>query len=289
MRSMTGFGVGEAPLGAGRICVEARTVNHRFLEIRVRLPRELSDHSVFVEQLLRRRLSRGRVDVTVQWDGGHGGVALDRPRAIAALGALRELAREMGMSEEIPLALLASVPDLFVAAADVDRDALRESLAEATARCGDALVQMRSLEGASLGDDLLQRVVAVRALVETLASLTRDGAERRMQRIRARVRHLIEEDFARLEPARLEHELALLAEHADVSEELTRVRVHAEHFAELLRSSEPAGRRLDFILQEMTREANTLGSKTVDAEVTRWVVELKAELERMREQVQNVE
>lgn len=286
---MTGFGVGEATLGAGRVCIEARSVNHRFLEIRVRLPRELSDQSVFVEQLLRKKLSRGRVDVTVHWEGGHGGIALDRQRAHAALGALRELARELEMSEDVPLSLLASVPDLFVPAADVDRGALHTALTEATERCGDALAEMRAGEGAVLAAELALRVDAVRAYMQTLGEVTAEAGQRHQARVRERVQRLIHEAHGRVDGGRIEQELALLAEHADVSEELTRLGLQAEQFAALLALSEPVGRRLDFVLQEMCRESNTLGSKAIDAEITRWVVELKAELERMREQVQNVE
>lgn len=286
---MTGFGVGEATLGAGRVCIEARSVNHRFLEIRVRLPRELSDQSVFVEQLLRKKLSRGRVDVTVHWEGGHVGIALDRQRAHAALGALRELARELGMAEEVPLSLLASVPDLFVPAADVDRGALREALTEATERCGDALAEMRAGEGDVLAAELSQRVDTVRGYMQTLHEVTAEAGPRHRERVRERVERLIHDAHGRVDEGRIEQELALLAEHADVSEELTRLRLHAEQFAALLALVDPVGRRLDFVLQEMCREANTLGSKAIDAEITRWVVELKAELERMREQVQNVE
>ncbi|MEZ4393513.1 MAG: YicC/YloC family endoribonuclease [Polyangiales bacterium] len=286
---MTGFGVGEASLGAGRVCIEARSVNHRFLEVRVRLPRELSDQSVFVEQLLRKKLSRGRVDVTVHWEGGHGGIALDRQRAHAAIRALRELSRELGSTEEVPLSLLASVPDLFVPAADVDRGALREALTAAAERCGDALTEMRAREGALLAAELTQRVETVRAHMQTLGEVTVDAGQRHRERVRERVQRIVQDSHGRVDGGRIEQELALLAEHADVSEELTRLGLHAEQFAALLALTEPVGRRLDFVLQEMCRESNTLGSKAIDAEVTRWVVELKAELERMREQVQNVE
>jgi len=289
VRSMTGFGVGEAKLGAGRVCFEARSVNHRFLELRVRMPRELTEHSVFVEQLLRPRLSRGRVDVTVHWEGGHGGVALDRERARAALRALRELAGELGVQGEVPLSLLSAVPDLFVTAADAERGDVREALTAAAEVCLAELDAMRRQEGAALAHDLTERLGGVREILRRLVELTARCAPRYRERVRARVGRLLEAVGARVDDARLEQEVVLLAEHTDVTEELTRLGAHVEQFAALVSATDPIGRRLDFVLQEMSREANTLGAKAIDAEITLQVVELKAELERLREQAQNVE
>lgn len=286
---MTGFGVGESNLGAGRVCLEARSVNHRFLELRVRLPRELADQSVFVEQLLRPRMSRGRVDVTVHWEGGHGGVALDRDRARAALRALRELSEELDLRGEVPLSLLSAVPDLFVPAADADRGDVREALTRAAERCVSELDAMRCNEGAALSRDLSARLERVRATHRRLVDLTARCAPRFRERVRARVGRLLEEVSARVDDARLEQEIVLLAEHTDVTEELTRLGAHVEQFAALLSADDPVGRRMDFVLQEMSREANTLGAKAIDAEIALEVVELKAELERLREQAQNVE
>lgn len=286
---MTGFGVGEAKLGAGRLCLEARSVNHRFLELRVRLPRELNDQSVFVEQLLRPRLSRGRVDVTVHWEGGHGGVALDRDRARAALRALRELAGELGLQGEVPLSLLSAVPDLFVPAADAERGDVREALTAAAERCVSELDAMRRREGDALAQDLAERLDGVRRIHGRLGELTARCAPRYRERVRARVGRLLEAMNTRVDDARLEQELVLLAEHTDVTEELTRLGAHVEQFAAMLSAVDPVGRRMDFVLQEMSREANTLGAKAIDAEITLQVVELKAELERLREQAQNVE
>lgn len=286
---MTGFGVGEAKLGAGRVCLEARSVNHRFLELRVRLPRELTDQSVFVEQLLRPRLSRGRVDITVHWEGGHGGVALDRDRARAALRALRDLADELDLRGDVPLSLLSAVPDLFVPAADADRGDVREALTTAAARCVAGLDAMRLHEGAALAQDLTARLEGVRGIHGRLVELTARCAPRHRERVRARVGRLLEAVNTRIDEARLEQELVLLAEHTDVTEELTRLGAHVAQFATLLAATDPVGRRLDFVLQEMSREANTLGAKAIDAEMTLQVVELKAELERLREQAQNVE
>lgn len=287
---MTGFGVGEARVGAVRVSVEARSVNHRFLDVHLRLPRELTDQVVHIEQLLRRRLSRGRLDVAAHLDGAlGGGVTLDRARALTAIDALRALAREVGAREEVPLSLLATVPELFVPASSADREPLRAALVDAVTRCVADLERSRATEGEQLAEDLRRRVGHLRREASTLATRAGEMPSRQRERLRERVARLVEDPALRPDGARLEQEIALLALHCDVAEELTRFAAHVDQFERLIDVEEPVGRRMDFLLQEMSREVNTVGAKAIDAEVTRCVVELKAELERMREQVQNVE
>ena len=169
------------------------------------------------------------------------------------------------------------------------RTDVREALTRAAERCVSELDAMRCNEGAALSRDLSARLERVRATHRRLVDLTARCAPRFRERVRARVGRLLEEVSARVDDARLEQEIVLLAEHTDVTEELTRLGAHVEQFAALLSADDPVGRRMDFVLQEMSREANTLGAKAIDAEIALEVVELKAELERLREQAQNVE
>ncbi len=287
---MTGFGVGEACLGPGRISLEARSVNHRFLDVRIRLPRELTEHTVYLEQLTRARLSRGRVDLTVHSDGlGPSTMILDRARARDALVALREVALDLGYEETPPLSILGSIPDLFVPVGGVDPDGARRALATALDASLASLDSMREREGNSLAVDLRDRLSTVCALVAMVTARAPGMVERHRDRFRDRLERLLEGTSARMDPGRLEQEAAILAEHMDVSEELTRLVCHTQQFGTLLGQPCSVGRRLDFLLQEMAREVNTLGSKSGDGEVSLRVVDLKAEIERMREQVQNVE
>jgi uncharacterized protein (TIGR00255 family) len=272
------------------VVIEARSFNHRFLDIRVRLPAVLQDHAAAVDEITRAQLDRGRVEITGRIEGRFAGrVTLDRTRAKAALQELQELASEFGIAQEVPLSLLAVVPGLFVEETGTHGEALLTAVSEAVRAACNALIEMRRAEGKALASDLahrLQRVQSHRAQLEIRAG---EWTLAHRDRLRGRLAHLLEGQKLALDPTRLEQEVALLAERADISEEITRLGTHCEQFALLLRpGNEPAGRRLEFLLQEMAREANTLGAKSADARMTASMLEIKAELERMREQVQNV-
>ncbi len=289
MKSMTGFGVGESTTPVGRLVVEVRAVNHRFLDVRVRAPRELGDLVSFAEQLGRERLSRGRIEVGIRLEASGGqAVTLDSERAKAAYRALSALRDELSPNSEVPLSLLAAVPDLFSPTSDRERDTMRAAYRRAFDHAVHALESMRADEGRALCDDLRARLAGVRRAADAIAARAPQLVELSHKRLRSRLARLLGPDVP-LDPGRLEQEIAVLADRSDVSEELTRLASHCAQFEALFESTEACGRRLDFLLQEMVREVNTIGSKAQDAEVAHLVVEAKSELERMREQVQNVE
>jgi uncharacterized protein (TIGR00255 family) len=290
MRSMTGFGLGEVPLGGGTLAIEIRGVNHRFLDVRVRLPRELGDLAGFVEQVAREKLTRGRYEVAVRLDGvALGPPVLDRERARAAFHALSELRDELAPGSDVPLSLLASIPDLFVSSVDRELDRLRDAVRSALEASVKALDAMRAHEGLALREDLLKRLQSVRRLAAQVEKRAPDVVEAHRKRLRERADRLRAATEIDVDGARLEQELALFAERSDICEELTRLESHCAQFSGLLSTDEAIGRRLDFLLQEMAREANTVGAKSPDAQVAHAIVEVKADIERMREQVQNVE
>ena len=287
---MTGFGVGGANLGDGRICCEIRSLNHRFLDVRVRVPVELGEQAFFVEQLARERLSRGRYDVGFRLEGP----ALPPPRlsadrvraAYRALAALRD---ELAPGTELPITAVLALPELTENYGSPDPGALRTALASAFAEALSALDAMRATEGAALERELSQRLTAVVALGAAIRHRAPELTLASHARLRARVERLMADAGVSVDRHRLEAELAVLADKTDVTEELVRLDSHAEQVANFVSGSDPVGRRLDFLLQEMAREVNTVGSKCQDSGVGQQVVELKSELERMREQVQNVE
>jgi uncharacterized protein (TIGR00255 family) len=289
MLSLTGYGVGSASLGASRLRAELRSVNHRFLDLKVRLPHVLADQAGQVDELLRDRLSRGRIELTVRIEGGGlGQGALDVDRARAAFVALTALRDELAPGEPVPLALLASVPELFTDAATApDPEAAAAAVRGAVSDACASLEAMRAAEGAKLASDFEDRLTAMEALVERIRPATTRMVQAYRERLHARIQTLVEGKVA-LDPGRLEHEVALFADRADVTEELTRLGSHCAQFRALLRAPGAVGRKLEFLLQEMGREVNTTGAKVGELDVTHLVLELKAELERMREQVQNV-
>ncbi len=289
MKSMTGLGIGEAPLCDGRLVVEVRSLNHRFLDVRVRLPTELSDHAFFLEQLARERLSRGRYDIGVRAEGtlGPTTVAVDRARAVyEAMARLRD---ELAPATELPVAFLASLPDLLVPGSPHGQDDVRDALGRGLAAALDGLAYMRRTEGEALGRELRGRLAKARHLRASIAGRAADLVTSYRDRLRERVDRLLADSRVRVEQGRVETEIAILADRSDVTEELVRLGSHFDQFENLIGFDEPVGRRLDFLLQEVGREANTVGSKIQDAQVAHLVVDLKAEIERLREQVQNVE
>ncbi len=289
MKSMTGFGAGDSPLGEGRLTMELRALNHRFLDIRVRLPAEIAEQVAFVEQLARERLDRGRVDVGVRLTDS----ALPPPRfsltrARALYASLQKLSSELSPGTEVPIATLAHFPDLLLESADPGADGVREALKGAFEQALERLQSMREAEGRALSSELKTRLVTLRALVVEMRERAAGFVDVQRAKLRERLDRLLN-GAVTLDPARMENEIALIADRSDTTEELARLDSHFDQFEKALDESGPVGRKLDFLLQEMGRELNTLGSKSSDAGVAHLVVEAKTELERIREQVQNVE
>jgi uncharacterized protein (TIGR00255 family) len=278
------------PLENGRLGLEIRGVNHRFLDVRVRVPRELGDLAGFVEQIAREKLTRGRYEVAMRVEGmAIGAPVIDRDRARAAYRALCELRDELAPGSDVPLSLLGAIPELFVSSVDREIERVRDAARAAFDAAVSSLDAMRAREGAALREDLVKRLETIRRRARDVERRSPDVLDAHRKRLRDRAERLRSAVEVDVDAARLEQEIAMFAERCDICEELTRLESHCAQFAALLASEEPVGRRLDFLLQEMAREANTVGAKSPDAQIAHAVVEVKAEIERMREQVQNVE
>ena len=293
IRSMTGFGDAEVPTEVGVLRVEIRAVNHRFLSVNIRNPSALDRYEPKVREWLKERLSRGHLNVTYRLEGEEGergpALAVDLDRARQYLHLFRELGEELGVPGEVTLELLARQTDLVVREPveqpEIDEDAVRR----ATAMAADAVVAMRESEGRNLRRDLEDRLAAIAAAVDEIAERAPERLVRERDRLRRSVAELAMD--AGVDEDRVAREVAMLADRWDISEEIVRLRSHLDHFVEMLDqdSAEPVGKRLSFLVQEMHREANTIGSKANDAEIEHRVVTIKNEIERLREQVENVE
>jgi uncharacterized protein (TIGR00255 family) len=290
IRSMTGFGAGRGSAGGEDVDVEIRSVNHKYAEVKVRLPRELAALEQEVVRAVKERLARGGIDVSVRRSTPGGGVVprVDVAVAEAYARAFQEIQARLGLPGALSLSdVLAAEGVVRLEERAVDLDAAGEALRRAVAASLDALAAMRAREGEALARDLSTRLGSVEAAFGRVAELSPQVVEHYRARLEERIAELTR--GVPLDPARLVQEVALFADRTDVAEEITRLRSHVAQVRHLLASAEPAGRKLDFLVQEMHREVNTIGSKSQSAELASLVVGLKAEIERMREQVQNVE
>lgn len=290
IRSMTGFGAATGHVGSQRVTVEMRTVNHRFFNPHVKLPPSLSRWEAEVREQLRRSIARGNVTLTARAEREAAApLSIDEGRFAGYVEQLRGLQHRYGLAEELGVDTILRMPELFAVGSP---DEAPESPDELTAVVGaavEALTRMREAEGARLATLLEERIAAAETTLEALAVRAPERLVEERDRLRQSVRELTE--GVDVDPARLAQEIAMLADRLDVSEELDRFRSHVEAFRAALRkpAAEPVGKRLGFLLQEMLREANTTGSKARDAVMTHHVVALKEELERIAEQVENVE
>ena len=287
---MTGFGAASVE-DAGLVArVEARSVNHRHLTVKARLPHGLGALEAPVEAAVRARLARGSVTLTVDVErtGEARQRLLDPDRAAALLNELRDLAAATGLEPPRVEAVLGAQGVLADSTAAPEAEAAAPVVLGAIERALDELVAARDREGAAMVRDLEAQLAEVERLSGEAAEHMPKVQARHAEQLRERVQQLVGE-ASPVAPQDLARELAVLADRLDVSEELTRLAAHVEHARELLAQDEPAGRSLDFLAQEFNREANTLGSKCNDAAVAHLVVELKGTIERLREQAQNIE
>lgn len=287
---MTGFGSGEhAVLPRGKVLVELRALNHRFLEVRVRTSRETADLAAHAEMSARERFARGRIEIVVRAEGvASPPPVLDRERALEAYKQLQALRDEIAPGEPVPAVLLSSVPDLFVVESG-SGDSMKSAFDRALEAASRDLDTMRTREGVALERDMREHLAHVCASVADIERRAPDALAAAQKRLRERLDRLVSSTDVTFDPARIEQEIAVLADRGDVAEEIARLRSHAEQLAALFAHAGPVGRRIDFLLQEMTREVNTMGSKSADVAIARAVVDMKAEVERMREQAQNIE
>ena len=292
IRSMTGYGQADsAPEECIRFKIEMRSVNHRYLDVSIRMPREIQSMEDRVRRVIQQRLGRGRIDVFINWkldvpDAVH--VTLDRSLVLAYQRALTEMSEVCALAELPGLELLSRFPDVLrVEKEQTDADEIWLKLEPVIQLTIDALLEQRNGEGQRLAVDFAKRL----KLVEDTSRQVEHRAPFVVEEYRKKLQDRMNEylDQADMDPARILTEAAVFADRSNVTEELVRLGSHLTAFREALQIEEPVGRKLDFLTQELFREINTIGSKANDYEITRLVVDMKTELEKIREQVQNIE
>lgn len=293
VRSMTGYGRGHSESANCQVTVEIRSVNHRFLDLKIRGASISAASEEKLRQCIGKSLSRGAVSVSLRIDrqGQAGRLQVDLPVAKRAFQDLEELRETLGLKDEVSLEMVCKQPGVIGVAQATDDSMAEEGACalKASEEALQALCLMRETEGRALQRDVEGRLQTLATLATSLAESAANAPEQVRVRLEERIERLLKNSKVAVDDTRLAQEVAIAADRLDVSEEIVRVRSHLEQLAELFIEEEPVGRRLDFLIQELGREFNTVTSKSQSAGVARLVVEAKAEMEKIREQVQNIE
>lgn len=286
---MTGFGAAEGPVAGGRLRVEVRTVNHRYFNFAPKLPGDLAALEGEIRERLRQALDRGHVAVSARWVEApvrEQDVTLDLARAEAAVARLRELKAALGLSGEVSLELVARQPDVLASRQAEGPEVTFAEVEPIVARAADECRQMRTREGRALGVEMSAALDRLESLLGAVAEQAPQRVVRERDRLRQAVTQLL--DGRAMDEQRVAQEIALLAERLDITEELVRFRTHVAACRSVLAGDAPAGKQLGFLAQELGREVNTMGSKANDAVIQQHVIAMKGELEKLREQLENI-
>lgn len=291
IKSMTGYGRAESFLDGKRIVVEIKSLNHRYLETSLRLSGSLASLEMEIKKKITNGFSRGKIEAIIRMEANGApekgvGIDLNIPLLKNYYLLLSRMKQELNMNDEITLSMMASFRDVFVP----QEDDLASAWPAVEGMLDDAisaLMVMREKEGAILCRDLRERIVTLGNFMEAIGSRVPKVLSAYQKRLTERIKELISD--REIDASRLMQEVAIMAEKSDITEEIVRFRSHIDQFVDMLQSEEAVGRKLDFLIQEMGREVNTIGSKSSDVEISRNVIEIKSELARIREQVQNLE
>ena len=290
MKSMTGFGRASLESNGKNYIIEIKTVNNKYSDITVKSPKRLSFMEDRIRKQIANRITRGKVEVSVSFfdfSNKSKNVVLNKEIAKEYIKQLREIADENNLSENISVVEIAKLPDILNSI-DSDND---EEIASETLQCLnmalDSLIEMRKTEGENIKQDLLVRIERVQNLVDKIAENSKGIVEEYVSKLEKRVKEILKTDV--VDENRIAQEAVIYADKTSIEEELTRLNSHIVQFKELVNSDGPVGKKLDFMIQEMNRETNTIGSKAGSGEITKAVIDLKVELEDIREQIQNIE
>ena len=292
LRSMTAYGRHDAVIGEKEISVEIKSVNNRYLDLSVRLPRS---HSYLEEKIKKelssRGITRGKIEINVSIANPLGAsIAIDSAYAKEYIDALRSLRDEFGLADDISVMTVARNQEIFkIKRPDVDEEAEWNDLLSAFNPAIDGFIAMREREGQNLAEDIKDKIALLRRLAKTVSDSSAEDIKGYRAKLEARLRQVLADNQVTADENRILTECAIFADKVAVDEELVRLDSHFGAFLEFLEAKEPVGRKMDFLLQEMNRETNTIGSKCSDSDIARTVVEMKSELEKIREQIQNIE
>lgn len=289
--SMTGFGRAIAENEEVKFTVEIKTLNHRYLDINIRLPRNVSFLEEEIRNIVKKNLTRGRVDIYISSNVQGGDVThveLNKALADSYIQCFNELAESYGLDRDLSVSLFANIPDIFMPVEkEQDEEQIGSLLLKAVSEAMDAVKEMRRSEGERMKKDILNRAELIRTMVEAVEERAPVVVEEYRSKLRSRISELLRSTD--LDENRFNAEVLYYADRSSVTEEIVRLKSHLEQLEQILSQDDSIGRKLDFLVQEMNREANTIGSKSGDLTIVNLVVNMKSEIEKIREQVQNIE
>ncbi len=290
IKSMTGYGKANLSQKERKYEVEIKSVNHRYLDISVKMPRVLSYLEEEVKKEIASKVKRGKIDVFINFENSSTEgkeIKINTEIAKIYIDELKKLAKQENILANIEVTEISKFPDVLSIQNKQEDETIKNELLQTVSQATEKLVQMRSVEGNKIAEDLLVRIQAIQEKVKEISSLSTGLIEEYVVKLEGRIKEILKNQ--EVEEARLAQEVVIYADKCSVEEEVTRLKSHISQFEKLLKADEAIGKKLDFIIQEMNRETNTIGSKANNLEITNDVIDVKTELENIREQIQNIE
>ena len=290
IKSMTGYGKSSLSINSREYQVEIKTVNHKYIDTNIRIPRIIGYLEDDVRKLITSKLKRGKVDVLITFDNFNkddNEIKINKEIAKMYIESFKNLAEEENLSTNIEVTEITKLPDVVLVRSNIDEEQIKSELLQVVENAVNNLIEMRQSEGNRISGDILAKISQIEEKNEEIFSLSTGLIHEYVVKLEARIKELLKTE--ELDKSRLMQEVVIYADKCSVEEEVTRLRSHISQLRELINSKEPTGKKMDFVIQEMNRETNTIGSKANNLEITNRVVDIKTILEDIREQVQNIE
>ena len=290
IKSMTGFGKNNLVINDRNYQVEIRSVNHRYLDINIKMPRQLTYLEEIIKKAISTKIKRGKIDVSISFENNSTegrNVKINTEIAKMYIEQLRKLAEVENILSDIQVTEITKLPDVLNINIDQDDDTIKQELLESVNIATDNLIEMKQTEGNKIAEDLIRRINYIEEKILKISELSTGLIEEYVVKLEERIKEILKTDI--IDKSRIAQEVVIYADKTSIEEEITRLKSHIIQFRNLLKEEEPVGKKIDFLIQEMNRETNTIGSKANNLDIVNGVIDIKTELENIREQIQNIE
>ena len=290
IKSMTGFGKNNLAINDRNYQVEIRSVNHRYLDINIKMPRQLTYLEEIIKKAISTKIKRGKIDVSISFENNSTegrNVKINTEIAKMYIEQLRKLAEVENILSDIQVTEITKLPDVLNINIDQDDDTIKQELLESVSIATDNLIEMKQAEGNKIAEDLIRRINYIEEKILKISELSTGLIEEYVVKLEERIKEILKTDI--IDKSRIAQEVVIYADKTSIEEEITRLKSHIIQFRNLLKEEEPVGKKIDFLIQEMNRETNTIGSKANNLDIVNGVIDIKTELENIREQIQNIE